>query len=77
MTGWSEYAHAGCLLAYFSDLFRRAGWYVDKILKGSAPGDLPIAQPEKFEFVVNLKVARDLGLTVPAPVLVQADEVIE
>ena len=51
MTGWSEYAHAGCLLAYgvnFSDLFRRAGWYVDKILKGSAPGDLPIAQPENF-----------------------------
>jgi len=80
MTGWSEYAHAGCLLAYgvnFSDLFRRAGWYVDKILKGSAPGDLPIAQPEKFELIVNLKVARDLGLTVPAPVLVQADEVIE
>ena len=80
MTGWSEYAHAGCLLAYgvnFSDLFRRAGWYVDKILKGSAPGDLPIAQPEKFELIVNLKVARDLGLTVPTPVLVQADEVIE
>jgi putative ABC transport system substrate-binding protein len=80
MTGWSEYAHAGCLLAYgvnFSDLFRRAAWYVDKILKGAAPGDLPIAQPEKFEFVVNLNTARDLGLTVPAPVLVQADEVIE
>jgi putative ABC transport system substrate-binding protein len=80
MTGWSEYAHAGCLLAYgvnFSDLFRRAASYVDKILKGVRPGDLPIAQPEKFEFVVNLKVARELGLTFPAPVLVQADEVIE
>ena len=80
ITGWSEYAHAGCLLAYgvnFSDLFRRAAWYVDKILKGTVPGDLPIAQPEKFEFVVNIHTARELGLTVPAPVLVQADEVIE
>jgi putative ABC transport system substrate-binding protein len=80
MTGWSEYAHAGCLLAYgvnFSDLFRRAAGYVDKILKGTAPGDLPIAQPEKFELAVNLNTARELRLTVPAPVLVQADDVIE
>jgi putative tryptophan/tyrosine transport system substrate-binding protein len=80
MTGWSEYAHAGCLVAYgvnFSDLFRRAASYVDKILKGSVPGDLPIARPEKFELVVNLKVARELGLTIPTPVLVEADEVIE
>jgi putative tryptophan/tyrosine transport system substrate-binding protein len=80
MTGWSEYAHAGCLLAYgvnFSDLFRRAAWYVDKILKGTAPGDLPIAQPEKFELAVNLSAARELRLTVPTPVLVQADDVIE
>ena len=80
MTGWGEYAHAGCLLAYgvnFSDLFRRAAWYIDKILNGAAPGDLPIAQPEKFELVVNLKTARELGLTIPAPVLVEADEVIE
>jgi putative tryptophan/tyrosine transport system substrate-binding protein len=80
MTGWSEYALAGCLLAYgvnFSDLFRRAVWYVDKILKGTAPGDLPIAQPEKFELAVNLSAARELRLTVPTPVLVQADDVIE
>jgi putative ABC transport system substrate-binding protein len=80
MTGWSEYAHAGCLLAYgvnFSDLFRRAASYVDKILNGAAPGDLPIAQPEKFELVVNLRVARALGLTIPAPLLVEANEVIE
>src|SRR5580698_7283871 len=80
MTGWSEYAHAGCLVAYgvnFSDLFRRAASYVDKILNGVAPGDLPIAQPEKFELVVNLRVARALGLTIPAPVLVEASEVIE
>lgn len=80
ITGWSEYAHAGCLLAYgvnFSDLFRRAASYVDKILKGAAPGDLPIAQPEKFELAVNLSAARELRLTVPTPVLVQADDVIE
>jgi putative tryptophan/tyrosine transport system substrate-binding protein len=80
MTGWSEYAHAGCLAAYgvnFADLFRRAASYVDKILKGARPGDLPIVQPEEFEIVINLKVARELGLTIPPPVLVQADEVIE
>src|SRR6516165_8155443 len=80
MTGWSEYAHAGCLVAYgvnFSDLFRRAASYVDKILHGTAPGDLPIVQPEKFELVVNLRTARALGLTIPAPVLVEANEVIE
>ena len=80
MTGWSEYAHAGCLMAYgvnFSDLFRRAGYYVDRILKGAAPGDLPIAQPERFELVVNLRTARSLGLSIPSNVMVQANEVIE
>jgi len=80
MTGWSEYAHAGCLVAYgvnFSDLFRRAASYIDKILHGVAPGDLPIVQPEKFELVVNLRTARALGLTIPAPVLVEADDLIE
>jgi putative tryptophan/tyrosine transport system substrate-binding protein len=80
MTGWSEYAHAGCLVAYgvnFSDLFRRAASYVDKILHGTAPGDLPIVQPERFELVVNLRTARALGLTIPAPVLVEADQLIE
>ena len=80
MTGWSEYAHAGCLVAYgvnFSDLFRRAASYVDKILHGTAPGDLPIAQPEKFELVLNLRTARALELTIPAPVLVEANELIE
>jgi putative ABC transport system substrate-binding protein len=80
LAGWSEYARAGCLMAYgvsFSDLFRRAGAYIDKILRGTAPGDLPISQPEKFEFAVNLKTARGLGLTIPSEVLVQANEVIE
>jgi putative tryptophan/tyrosine transport system substrate-binding protein len=73
-------AGAGCLAAYgvnFADLFRRAASYVDKILKGVRPGDLPIVQPEEFEFAINLKVARERGLTIPAPVLVQADETIE
>ena len=78
--GWSEYARAGCLIAYgvnFSDLFRRAGAYIDKILTGTAPGDLPISQPEKFELVVNLKTASALGLVIPARLLALADQLIE
>jgi len=75
-----EYAEAGGFMAYaadFPDLFRRAATFVDKILKGAKPADLPVEQPTKYDFVINLKTAKALGLTVPPPLLLQADKVID
>jgi putative ABC transport system substrate-binding protein len=78
--GQRDYVDSGGLMSYaanVSEMYRRAAYYVDRILKGAKPGDLPIEQPMTFEFVINLKTAQALGLTIPPHVLLQATEVIQ
>jgi putative tryptophan/tyrosine transport system substrate-binding protein len=75
----SQYVEDGGLMSYgasLSDLDRRAATYVDKILKGTKPADIPVEQPMKFEFIINLKAAKQIGLTIPPNVLARADRVI-
>lgn len=77
---WKEYVEDGGLMSYtpnLSDQYRRAAYYVDRILKGTKPADLPVEQPKKFDFVINLKAAKQIGLTIPQSVLFRADRVIK
>jgi putative ABC transport system substrate-binding protein len=75
-----EFSDAGCLASYgenFDEVFRRAASYVDRILKGMKPADLPVEQPTKFELVLNMKTARALGLTISTPLRLRADHLVE
>jgi putative ABC transport system substrate-binding protein len=77
---YKEFVDAGGLMSYgpsFPESYRRAATYVDKILKGTKPTDLPVEQPTKFEFIINLKAAKQIGVTIPPNVLTRADQVIK
>ena len=79
MYAWKDPVSSGGLIAYgvnIPQVYRRAAYYVDKILKGTKPGDLPVEQPTKFDLVINLKTAKALGLTIPQSILIRADEII-
>jgi putative ABC transport system substrate-binding protein len=76
----NQYTEAGLLMSYgppLLDLYRRAATYVDKILRGASPADLPVEQPTKFELVINLGTAKTLGVTIPQPMLLRADQTIQ
>ena len=80
MYGFREFCDAGGLLCYgtnLSSLFSRYGYFIDKILKGTKPGDIPIEEPTTIELIVNARVAKSLGLTLPTSILISADELIE